>query len=232
MTKSRGILPKRQPWPECDLTILRERYADTPTADLGKLFGRPLHQVYAKAYRLGLEKSEAYLSGPACGRLDGVRGAASRFVKGQASWNRGKKLPGHGNPDTYFKRGQLNGRAALIVVPVGSYRVNDGGYLDRKIGDESGPQHRRWKAVHRLVWEAAHGPVPPGHAVAFLPGRRTTDPERITLDALELVTRRELMRRNSVHTIYPPEVAHVVQLRGAITRQINKRAKAEEPHEQ
>lgn len=224
MTKSRGILPPRRPWPECDLTILRERYADTPTAELGKLFGRPTHQVYHKAYRLGLEKSEVYLNSPASGRLDGVRGGSSRFVKGQESWNKGKKLPGHGNPETFFKPGQLNGRAALIAVPVGSHRVNADGYLDRKIGNESGPQHRRWKAVHRLVWEAAHGPIPPGHAVAFLPGRHSTDPALITLDALELVTQQELMRRNTVHR-YGPEIAGLVQLRGAITRQINKRIK-------
>lgn len=32
------------------------------------------------------------------------------------------------------------------------------------------------------------------------------------------------MRRNTVHNL-PPELAKVVQLRGAINRQINKRAK-------
>ena len=79
--------------------------------------------------------------------------------------------------------------------------------------------------MHRLVWEAACGAVPDGHIVVFRPGRKTTDPDKITLDALELLTRAENMRRNSVHSKYPPEVARLVQLRGALTRQINRKAK-------
>jgi hypothetical protein len=38
-----------------------------------------------------------------------------------------------------------------------------------------GALYRNWVAVHRLVWEQAHGPVPPGHIVVFRPGRHTTD---------------------------------------------------------
>ncbi|MNT70582.1 hypothetical protein D3C72_2089870 [compost metagenome] len=83
---------------------------------------------------------------------------------------------------------------------------------------------RRWEAVHRLVWEAAHGPIPPGHAVAFLPGRRTTDAALITLDALELVTRGDLARRNHPRT-RSPELAKLVQLKSAITRQVNRIAR-------
>jgi hypothetical protein len=224
VTKSRGILAPRRPWTEADLQLLRERFPSTQTRLVAAALGRTESMVNGKAYQLGLGKTDEYLSSPAAGRLDGARGASSRFVKGQKSWNKGKKLPGHGNPDTFFKPGTLSGRAALIVAPVGSYRINGDGYLDQKISDEPGQHHRRWKAVHRLVWEAAHGPIPPGHAIAFLPGRRTTDPALITLDALELVTQQELMRRNTYHQ-YGPEISGLVQLRGAITRQINKRAK-------
>ena len=39
-----------------------------------------------------------------------------------------------------------------------------------------------------------------------------------------LMTRAELMKRNSYHNRYPKEVARLVQLRGAVTRQINKRS--------
>lgn len=225
MTKSRGVLAPRRAWTEVDLQLLREFFPNTQTRLVAEALGRTEATVNGQAYKLGLHKTDEYLNSPAAGRLDGVRGTSHRFTKGHETWNAGMKLPGHGNPATYFKTGQLNGRAALIVVPMGSYRVNADGYLDRKISDEPGPQHRRWKPVHRLVWETAHGPIPPGHAVAFLPGRYSTDPEKITLDALELVTRSELMRRNSVHTVYPPEVARVVQLRGALTRQINNRIK-------
>jgi len=100
------------------------------------------------------------------------------------------------------------------------------GYLERKVTDDpSFVPNRRWVSVHRLVWEAAHGPVPQGHAVVFLPGRRTADLASITLDGLELVSRAELMRRNSYHTRYPKEVAQLIQLKGALNRKINRRSR-------
>lgn len=86
---------------------------------------------------------------------------------------------------------------------------------------------RRWIPVHRLVWEAAHGPIPSGHAVVFRPGQHSVDERAITLDKLELVTRAELMRRNSYHTNYPPELKKLVQLRGALVRKINHRSRKE-----
>ncbi len=41
---------------------------------------------------------------------------------------------------------------------------------------------------------------------------------------LELVSRSELMRRNSHWNTLPPELAQIVQLRGALTRKINRRS--------
>ena len=60
--------------------------------------------------------------------------------------------------------------------------------------------------VHLLVWEAAHGPIPAHHAIIFLDG----DKKNITLGNLELVTRTELMRRNTIHN-RGPEIAQLIQ---------------------
>ena len=57
----------------------------------------------------------------------------------------------------------------------------------------------------------------------------TTEPDQITADRVECITRAENMRRNTYHR-YGPEVAKLVQLRGAINRQIRKREK-EQNHE-
>ena len=81
--------------------------------------------------------------------------------------------------------------------------------------------------MHRLVWMAANGPLPAGHIVVFKPGRRTTELEAITLDAVELISRAENMRRNSVHQL-PPELARLVQLRGVLIKTINRKAKEAE----
>lgn len=43
------------------------------------------------------------------------------------------------------------------------------------------------------------------------------------------MSRHENMRRNSYHTNYPPEVARLVQLKGAISRQVNRIKKEAQP---
>jgi hypothetical protein len=155
---------------------------------------------------------------------------ATQFKKGQTSWTKGLRgVVGvqDGCRATQFKKGQMAGAAQHNYKPIGTLRINAEGVLERKVTDDPNIYPaRRWVSVARLVWEAANGPIPAGHLVRFKPGMATTDPDLVTLDRLECITRVENMRRNSVHTIYPPEVAHLVQLRGALNRQINKRAKA------
>jgi hypothetical protein len=160
------------------------------------------------------------------GRTD-ARMVATQFKKGQQSWNKGiKGICGtHENcRRTQFKKGEMAGAAQRNYVPIGSERLSKDGYLERKVTDDHPVPARRWVGVHRIIWEAANGPIPPGHVVCFLPGRRTADAARITLDALELVSRAELARRNHPVT-RDPELAKLVQLKGAITRQINRIAR-------
>lgn len=217
MTKSRGINKPR--WhPSADqLDELRRVYSTTPTALIADRYGVGYHTVARVAKRIGLRKDEDYLNG-AGGRLDGVRGTSTRFQPGNVPWSKGRKLPGHA-ARTAFKPGQVPHN----YLPVGSMRIAAGGYLQRKVTDTGYPP-RDWKFVHRLVWEAVHGPVPTGHAVAFRQGRRTANVDEITIDALELLTKRELMLRNSI-TRMPPELAELSRLRGRITREINQRTK-------
>jgi hypothetical protein len=103
---------------------------------------------------------------------------------------------------------------------------NDDGTLQRKMREDGRPQDR-WVAVHRLVWQAAHGPVPRGSVVVFKPGRFSTELAQITLDAVELISRAELMARNTRHN-YSPEINELIGLRAQITRAVNTRAKQEE----
>lgn len=221
----------RRRWSAQDEQLLRELYPHTRTDAIAERFGRSIRCVYAKAQDLGLKKSAEYLASPDACRLrreSGI-GAASRFRKGHPSWNKGVKGSAGLHPNSVahqFQPGELSGRAAKLVQPVGALRVSTDGYLERKVGTRPGASNRRWKGVHRLVWEAANGPVSDGYMVVFRPGMKTTVLEEITLDRLEIITRREGMERNSVHTKYGPELARVTQLRGAITRQINKRERA------
>lgn len=217
----------RRRWTPEEIAHLRLWFADHRTIEVARALGRPYTSVAQKAMNLGLAKSEAYLSSSRSGRLDGVRGTSTRFQPGLTPWNKGKTYQAGGRSvETRFKPGR-SPLEARNYVPIGTLRLSKDGYLERKVTDDQAlAPARRWTAVHRLVWIEAHGPVPDGHAVCFKPGRRTTELEAITPDALELVTRGELMRRNTFHR-YGKDVARLVQLRSAITRQINKRAKEE-----
>ena len=211
---------RRRFWTETELTTLRRDYPDTPTAVLAARLGMSVARVYAKANALGITKSAAYLDSPEACRLrrgDNV-GKNTRFQKGHNTWNKGVSYTAGGRSgETRFKPGHLSGRAAQLIKPIGFERVTKDGYLERKINNDL-PLQKRWRAVHLLIWEAAHGPLPKGYAVAFKDGNK----RNLALENLELVPRTELMRRNTYHQ-YGPEIAQIVRLRGAITRQINRR---------
>jgi len=233
--KKMGLSRKRagvKHWSPAEIRELRRRYPDELTMELAKHFGCSERAVFQKANDLGLRKSEAGRAVQAelarQKALTDPRIIASRIKKGAVPPNKGLRRPGWAPgrmAETQFKKGVRQGVAVKLYQPIGTERISKDGYLERKVNDDL-PLQARWRAVHRIVWEVANGPIPPGHAVAFLPGRHTTDASAITVDALELVSRAELMRRNTFHN-YPPEIAHAVHLRAALSRQINKRTKGE-----
>jgi hypothetical protein len=226
-------MTKRQFWTAREERILRDLYPDCLAETVARELGRPVRAVYQKATALGLSKSEAFKASDASGRVK--RGkqhpsmVASQFRPGLTPWNkgaRGSTGTQEGCRATQFKPGRAASEAANYA-PIGSLRISKDGYAERKVTDDPGiVPARRWVAVHRLVWEAARGPIPAGHAVVFRPGQKTAEADRITVEMLEMLTRAQLMQRNSYHTNYPPEVRQLVQLRGALTRQINSRTRA------
>jgi len=214
----------RRLWSRADDRELRRRYPHVRTDTLTRRFGRTYTAICARAAKLGLSKSAAYLASPEACRLrrgDHV-GAAFRFQKGQVPANKGLRRPGWGPgrmKATQFKKGVLNGVAALRFKPIGSTRLVDG-YLYRKLSSIPGPWAVNWKLEHVRIWEQTHGPVPAGHALVFRNGDRTD----IRLENLELITRRELMARNTVHNL-PKPLAQAVQLLGALNRKIRRRTR-------
>ena len=71
--------------------------------------------------------------------------------------------------------------------------------------------------MHLLVWRAAHGPAPAGHAVIFRDG----DKRNVALSNLECVSRAENMRRNSIHR-YPPELKKTIRAAAKLRRTIEE----------
>jgi hypothetical protein len=127
--------------------------------------------------------------------------------------------------ETQFKKGEMCGAARHNYVPIGTEKVDPKRrVLMRKVTDDPAiVPVMRWRPVHVLVWEAAHGSVPAGHIVIFKTGRKTFVASEITVDRLELVTLAENMRRNTIHNRYPRDVVQVIQLGGALKRKIRNR---------
>ena len=101
------------------------------------------------------------------------------------------------SPGTEFKKGQMPHN----YKPVGSERITKDGYRERKVADP-----KKWKAVHLLVWEEHHGPIPPRHKVVF----KTNDRLNCDINNLEMLSYEDAMRRNTIQR-YPKELKAAIK---------------------
>lgn len=203
----------KKPWLPEDLVLLKREYPNAHTPTLAKQMDRTPSSVYQKALGMGLKKSAAYLSSPLAGRTDGQRGGEARFKPGHKTWNAGMKgwTPA-GSEASRFKPGSK----PQTWKPLGTERVSKDGYLQRKVA-ETGRAAADWVGVHNLVWMEANGPIPDSHIVVFKDGNK----QRIVLENLELISRADLMRRNTVHR-YPAQLKAVMRLQAKLNRRISE----------
>lgn len=210
----------RHHWSTSDEEVLRRTYPTCSTSNIARSFGITVSQVQRKANSLGLHKTPEYLSTQARASVQapGHGAQKTQFRKGIVPANKGLRRPGYAPGETHKTQFKAGNRPHTWR-PIGTHVINSDGYLDRKVTDEGAARHHKWKPVHVLVWQEAHGPAPAGHVVTFRPGMFTNVLDLITLDRLELVTRAELMRRNSIQN-YPEPIRQAMRLRGQITRAI------------
>lgn len=222
MTRSRHILSPRRPWTAQELRVLRQHYPDKRAAQVARMLGCDVARVSRKANQLGLRKSAVFLASDRSGRfqrgMQDPRIRATQFKASQTPWNKDTHyVAGGRSAETRFKSGMRQGRAEKVWQPIGAERLSKDGYLQRKV-NEGLPMQKRWRAVHLIIWEHANGPLPGGHAVVF----RNGDKRDLRIENLQMVTRAELMLRNSYHNRYPKDVARLIQLKGALNRKINR----------
>jgi hypothetical protein len=137
-----------------------------------------------KALKLGVQKSPEYMANSGFKR--------NQFKPGHAPFNKGRERRFWASDESQqrmakgqFKPGQVrddnpNGRKNK---PIGHEKVYADGYV--WIITEHGRKQK-----HRVVWEQAHGPIPPDHCVKFKDGNRTN----CSLDNLYLVSRADHAR--------------------------------------
>ena len=226
----------RRVWTPEEEVRLRDLYPDHPSHEVARALGRSRCAVFQRCAVLGLQERGLLAErplGPRPARAAEPGHEGHPVSQGQGSLEQGHEGLCGTHPNcrpTQFKKGALSGRAKAQVKPLGAERIADG-VLQRKVNNGL-PFQRRWRSVHSLVWEAAHGPIPKGHKVIFRPGQHTTVAELITPDRLELVSNAELMSRNSYHTRYPKEVGHLIQMRGQLNRKINRLTQEKSDEEQ
>lgn len=105
-------------------------------------------------------------------------------------------------------------------APVGATRKQGRqGYTFIKVAEGGWPQ--AWRPLHHVLWEQAHGKIPPDHLVTFKDG----NVEHIELDNLELVARADWIARFIPERLLPPELAGIIRVKAALTRAINQLAK-------
>ena len=128
-----------------------------------------------------------------CHRKGWTTGRTGCFPKGHAPANKGKQMPYNANnAKTQFKKGVRTGRANEMYKPIGTERVTRDGYIERKIHDGL-PMQSRWRLVHLINWEAAHGPLPKKHCLKCVNGNRSN----LDTSNWELISRGALQHLNN-----------------------------------
>ena len=207
---------KRHCTTEDDVEYIREHYASMSAREIAEARGMSKTTISAIAQRLGLHKTREWIAERARLRSSDPNhgGRKTRFMKGCTPFSKGRKIEEWMSPEgiansskTRFKKGQpsLNGR------PVGSERVNVDGYIEVKIAEPN-----KWRQKQRVVWEAAHGPVPADSVVSFKDGNK----QNCELSNLRVMTKADNLRRTSLHN-YPEEVREVIHMRAVLRRHIN-----------
>jgi hypothetical protein len=210
---------RRRYWTAEEDAVLGQLFADTPTHVLAAQLDRPIGSVFQRAYKLGLQKSEAYLASPMSGRTTPghQRGGATRFKPGSVPANKGLRRAGFAPgrmADTMFVAGALPHN----TVPIGTETRRRDGYVWVKRWGDRTPARLNWTSKHQAIYEAEHGPIPAGHIVRF----RDNDRTNFALENLECVSRKDHVITRGLHAL-PPELVQIHQLRGQIARHINKR---------
>jgi len=169
-----------------------------------------------------------------CTRKGWGTGRGGHFPKGGVPHNKGVPCePGRGglHPNaqkSHYKKGNLTGRANSNYKPVGTERINDDGYLQRKVHDGL-PLQSRWKLVHRINWEAANGPVPEGMALKCLGDRLNVDPENWQLVPRAILPRLNggRSKKNVAYDSAPEELKPAILVVARIEYEVRqKRSKA------
>lgn len=187
---------------------LKELYPRMKNSEIAAILGVSESSVAGYAFKLGLVKD------PEWKRQQAMKTA---FKKGHVPPNKGKKWDEYLSKEkqelsrrTCFKKGDV----PKNHKPLGYERVTVDGYREIKVAEPN-----VFIGKHRLLYEQHYGPIPEGMNIVFIDGNK----ENITIENLRMESKAEKFNRCcSIHNTLPPELRKLVQLKGALKRQLNK----------
>lgn len=204
-------MTKRKFWTDQELKILSEMYPDHYTIDIANKLNRSVRSVYSMANIKGLKKSPAFFEMELSIQAERLKivGTKSRYQKGREPENKGSKM----NPEIYAKLKPTmfkKGHKPHNLKYDNHERINVDGYHEVRVSEG------KYVAKHRLLWENINGPIPKGMAIIF----KDRNPNNITIENLEMVSRDQLMVRNSIQR-FSPELISAIKLVKKLKNKIN-----------
>ena len=153
------------PWPADVRAFMEANYKGTRTADLARMVNERFGPgtITVRGLR-SWKKNNKVRSGAHLGRLK----------PGCMSHNKGKHWDDFLSPEAQqrvLKNLFPKGPVPANIAKIGEIRVNTDGYLVKKV-QSFGNQQKRWRFLHRLVWEEHNGPIPKGCVISFADGNK------------------------------------------------------------
>lgn len=207
-------------WTIEEIDYLKKNYPDKLSKDVAEKLNRSLCSVYTQAQLLGLKKSKEFMDSEKSGRKNVLAegGKPYRYPKGHTPFNKGLKQEQYLNQESIEKTSKTRFRKGHKPHNT----KHDGAISVRK--DNTGVSYLyirveegKWELLHRKIWEQHYGTIPKGYNIVFKDG----DQSNVSIDNLEMVSNKDLMLRNSVQR-YPEDLRRLIQVSGALNRQINK----------
>lgn len=184
---------------------IRREYLKKPIKRLAKEMGIPPSAVYSRLRKLGLKVPTA---------LAAKRKQIGMYRKGSEPFNKGKKASEYMSAQqlerskkTQFKKGHVPHNAKWD----GHERISKDGYVEVRVA------LGEYRHKHVVEWEKLHGKVKDRMVLVCLSeDRLNTNPSN-----WEMISREELMLRNSKHNI-PREIIPSLVLTNKIQKKINQ----------
>ena len=204
---------KRRLWTDNECEIMTNMFPNNYTIDICKILNRSYGSISCQALIMGLKKSDEFRSmelQKQAERLN-IIGAKFRYPKGHQPDNKGKPMSNElydKCKGTMFKKGN----EPHNIRYDGHERISKDGYVEIRVNKG------KYVLKHRFVWEQSNGKVPKNYIIVF----KDKNQQNITLENLELISRVENMKRNTIHR-FPAELKSTIKLVNKLKKTINEK---------